>query len=117
MAGSDQPLVLGLVSSAIAILASIFGFMHVRINRAQDEVKESIATMRTEMDARLREGRDDRASLWSAVRSTEREVGEQHRRLLERMSEVATRQEIKEDLAASERRIAQMLQNWRGRPS
>lgn len=94
---------------AITVVGGLFGFTHVRINQVRDELKSDIDTIGAELDNRSGEHRQADQQIWSEIRLAEMRAGEHRQKLQERIGDLPTREEMKQDLAAMEQRLAVML--------
>lgn len=107
----DQTLLTWLLGAAFAVVSAAFGFTQKQIATVRRETREDLEAMETMLGDRLKEGRADRENLWREVRENQRIMEEQNRRMLERMGSVVTRDDLRQDLAAHEARMIQVLRN------
>lgn len=113
--GGDQTLLTWLLGAAFALLTGAFGFTQRQIATVRRETREDLDAMEATLVERLREGRSDRENIWREIRENQKTMEEQHRRMLERMGNVVTREDLRQDLHAHEARMTQILQNAESR--
>lgn len=113
-AGGDT-LLTWLLGAAFAILSAAFGFTQKQIADVRREAREDMEAMEATLTERSRESRADRDALWKEIRENQRIMEDQHRRMLERMGQVVTREDMRQDFTQFEQRISQLLQNSENR--
>ena len=95
----DQELVLGLAGGALTILGAAFGFTHVRIGQVREEARQDLEDLQEQLTERLKEGQSDRQQMRTEMQRFHQMAARQHEDILVRLGQVATRDEIKGDLA------------------
>jgi len=90
----------------IPALTAAFGFTHVRIAQARDDMKADLNNTRAEFDKRFHEGREDRDKLWNAMQKLQEQTSLQHQQILDRVGLLATRDDLHKDRQLMEQRLS-----------
>lgn len=100
----------------VTVLLAAFGYTHKRISEVTYDVRHDIEEQGRELrrdlsvitqaaEARAQEGRTDRNMIWGRIEAIQAQVQEQHARMLERLGNIATRDEVRQELQAMEQRL------------
>lgn len=111
MEGNGNSVVMGILSAAVTILSGLFWFTHLRISQVRNELKEDTNAMREEHEAHLTRQVRANEQIWIEMRSMQRESNDHRTRMQERIGQLPTRDEMKQDLAAMEKRLEMVLRN------
>lgn len=79
-----------------------------RLSQLRQDNHRDLENLDKTLQSRLTEGREDRNQLWTEIRGIQHSTAEQHRIMLERLGNIPTRTESREDLARIEDKIEQM---------
>lgn len=99
-------MILGLV---VTVLGGMMKFMFSRIVEIKTAQMEINSDLRQDMQNQDSDHRKSQRDLWQELRTMAKADGDQHAHMLERLGNLATRDEVKADLAAMELRITNML--------
>ena len=105
----DREVVLWLLGGAFTIVSGGWALLWKRIGEVDAEVEKRAGELVAMFNDRQAEGRVDRANLWNRMEALQTRMDERTAALTERLYQVPTREELRQDLAASERRIEQMI--------
>jgi hypothetical protein len=95
---ADQELVLGLAGGFLTIVTGALAFTHVRISQVREEGKRDLEDLQQQLTERLKDGQADRNSMRLELQAIGQMAARQHEDILNRLGQVATRDEIKGDL-------------------
>lgn len=101
--------IIGVLGLAVTILMGLVKFLYGRIKDVEASQIAINSELRQEMQIQASGHRDAQRDLWTELRSMAKTDNEQHAHMLERISTLATREELKSDLASMESRISTML--------
>lgn len=105
----SRDFVFGILGLAMPIIGGGFWLVWRQISDTARNLREEMQGVREYTEERSREGRDDRAALWSELRNTERTAVTNYREVLDRISKVPTREELRDELRIFESRIARVV--------
>lgn len=101
--------ILGVMGLIITVLGGLVKFLYSRINQVEAAHVALNGALRQEMQTQASSHHNAQRELWQELRSMAKTDNDQHAHMLERMSELPTRDEMKSDLSAMETRLMNVL--------
>lgn len=97
------------LSLVVSILSGMFLFLWAGIAKLRDDMRLDIETMNESIENKAGEHRQAQQQIWSELRLFEQRSTDHRNRMQERIGELPTRHEMKEDLKSMEDRIQAMF--------
>jgi len=101
--------VFGILGLAMPIIGGGFWLCWKQITDLARTLREEMREVNIDLETRTKEGRDDREKIWSELRNMERSSVTNYREVLDRISKVPTREELRDELRIFESRIARVV--------
>ena len=101
--------ILGFLALVVTILGGVVKFLYGRISEVQAALAKLDGDLREDMQTQASDHRNAQRDLWQELRTMSKADSEQHAHMLERISELATRDDVRSDLAAMENRLLNTL--------
>jgi hypothetical protein len=106
---TDTNVIMGLLALAITVLGGILKFTNGRISDLEKTYIAERGSFRSEMQTLISAQNLTIREIAGDVRQLTRDSNDQHDKMAERLSHMATRDDVRQDIAASEARIMVML--------
>lgn len=100
---------IAILGLAVTVLGGMMKFMFSKIAEVEKAQTEINSELRQDMQTQASDHRNSQRDLWQELRTMAKADGDQHAHMLERMSVLPTRDEMKNDLAAMENRLLSTL--------
>lgn len=101
----DQTLLLGLFGAGVTIISGICAHLYKRTGEVAKYAHDELEAHKVEARGAITEGRTDRLEIWKRIEVLQRELSDSQIRIADRLGSIATREDLRRDIAGLEQRL------------